>query len=125
MVISAYQVNNVLRVYKNQLRHGMVSSRDKSGPRQSPDRVSISAGARRKAIIDKVAADVVEKITHYGPGGNLEREISLVSGSYGDHGRRSGAGPTDMVFKVIDEKGESMNALSAREALFREHKSGA
>jgi len=65
MVISAYQVNNVLRVYGNQLRQSRFSKMLNTGNTRLPDMISISAGAKRKAIIDKVASNVIEKIAQY------------------------------------------------------------
>ena len=46
MLITAYQVNNVLRVYGDQLRHGRVSIRPKNTDSGLPDRISISTKAR-------------------------------------------------------------------------------
>jgi len=66
MVISAYQVNNVLRVYHDQLRHGKVSSRPANNMTRSPDQVSISTGGKQKALMDKISSGIAEKINKYG-----------------------------------------------------------
>ena len=75
MVISAYQVNNVLRVYGDQLRQNRIPNTPKSSGTRSPDKISISNKAKRKAVVEKIASDIVEKITHYGPHENVEKEV--------------------------------------------------
>jgi hypothetical protein len=60
--IPAYQIQNVLRLYFRQLGEGKIL--EKSGePLMSSDRSrAISSEGTRQAIIDKVAAGIVEKI---------------------------------------------------------------
>ncbi len=123
MVISAYQVNNVLRVYGDQLRQGRFSSRPKTGGTRSPDMVSISAGAKRKAVIDKVASNVIERIAQYGPQENVEKEVvQKLENEYGAQLAISGKSPTDLIFKAIDEDGETINSLSIEDSQFLRHK---
>ena len=50
--ITAYQINNVLRVYGEQLRRGMILNRTRSTDTNLPDKISISVRAGRKTIID-------------------------------------------------------------------------
>jgi len=45
MVISAYQTNNVLRVYGEQLRRGRTSNRHRSIDTNSPDKITEGAGS--------------------------------------------------------------------------------
>lgn len=123
MVISAYQVNNVLRVYGDQLRQGRFSSRPKTGNTRAPDMVSISAGAKRKAIIDKVASNVIERIAQYGPQENVEKEVfQKLENEYGAQLAISRKSPTDLIFKAIDEDGETINSLSIEDSKFLRHK---
>ena len=123
MVISAYQVNNVLRVYGDQLLQGRFSSRAKTGNTRSPDMVSISSGAKRKAIIEKVASNVIEKIAQYGPQENVEKEVfQKLENEYGAQLAISGKSPTDLIFKTIDEDGETINSLSIEDSKFLRHK---
>ena len=58
MLISAYQVNNVLRVYGDQLRQSSISNRPRSSDAGSPDKISISENARRKTIIDNIILEL-------------------------------------------------------------------
>ena len=50
--ITAYQINNVLRVYGEQLRRGKISNRLRSTDTNSPDKISISIRAGRKTTLD-------------------------------------------------------------------------
>jgi hypothetical protein len=123
MVISTYQVNNVLRVYGDQLRQNRLSNKAKTGGNPAPDRLDISTGAKRKAVIEKVASAVIERIVKYGPQDEMEKEVfKKLEDSYGaplviDQGQ-----PEDLLFKVIDEEGETINALSIEDSSFLTHK---
>lgn len=117
MVISAYQVNNVLRVYGDQLRQTKISSRPKVSGNRSPDKISISMEAKRKAIINKISSNIVEKITSYGPQASVEKEVfQKLENEYGSNLAISGEGSTDIVFKEIDKDGETLNQLSVEDS---------
>jgi hypothetical protein len=67
MVISTYQLNTVLRVYGNQLRQGKIYPHTHAGNPPSPDSVNISAGNKRNSVIEKVAAQMMDRIASEGP----------------------------------------------------------
>ena len=71
MHITNYQMHNVLKVYTNHLSK---DRSDKSGRptirKPNSDRVQISAEGKRQNIIDRVAADIVARITKEGIGGS-------------------------------------------------------
>jgi hypothetical protein len=54
--ITAYQINNVLRVYGEQLRRGRIFNRMRSTDTNSPDKISISIKAGRETIIDDITS---------------------------------------------------------------------
>lgn len=123
MVISLYQVNNVLRVYGDQLRQNRTSNRSKNGEARSPDRISISAEAKRKTIIDKVTSDIVDKITQYGPHNEVEKEVfKKLENEYGANLTITRKSPTDLIFKIIDKNGETINSLSIEDSEFLRYK---
>jgi hypothetical protein len=123
MVISTYQVNNVLRVYGEQLRQNRLAGKEKSGDGRSPDKIDISSEAKRKAIVDKIASDIVDRITQFGPHENVEKEVfKQLEDEYGAHLAVSEKGTTDLIFKVIDEDGETMNSLSIEDSKFLRYK---
>lgn len=124
MVIPLYQINNVLRVYGDQLRHNnRITNRTKDGNIRSPDRVSISSDAKRKAIIDKISSDIIDKITQYGPNEDVEKEVlQKLENEYGAHLAVARKSPTDLIFKEIDENGETINSLSIEDSKFLRYK---
>ena len=123
MLITAYQVNNVLRVYGDQLRHGRVSSRPKDTDAGLPDRISISTKARRKTIIDNITANIVDKITQYGPYDKVEKEVfEKLENEFGRHLAITGDNPKGLIFKEIDENGETMHSLSIEDSNFLTNK---
>lgn len=62
MHIPAYQIHNVLNTYSLQLfKAGTVTRNEESG--SDPPASRISPEARRQAVIDKVATDIVQRIT--------------------------------------------------------------
>ena len=72
--ITAYQINNVLRVYGERLRRGRISKRQRSTNTNGPDKISISVNARHETIIDGITSNIVERITHFEPHENVESE---------------------------------------------------
>lgn len=78
MQIPSYQIQNVLKVYSRQLSQGKILSRNKFGDanKVSADSVTISSEGKRKAIIDKVAANIVDRIITEGPKEKSEERIT-------------------------------------------------
>lgn len=107
--ITAYQINNVLRVYGEQLRRGRISKRQRSTNTNGPDKISISVNARHETIIDGITSNIVERITHFEPHENVESEP--VKPSSNDEDRHD-----KLMFKEIDENGETINLFSLEDA---------
>ncbi|MBW2031768.1 MAG: hypothetical protein JRJ31_22175 [Deltaproteobacteria bacterium] len=123
MVISAYQVDNILRVYGDQLRQSIASRRPRSSPDRTPDTVSISASARRKAVIDRIAAGIVERIARDNAQETMEAEAFRdIEKEFGVQLDVTERGPADLIFKVIDEQGETVNQLSIEDSKFLRYK---
>lgn len=78
MQIPSYQIQNVLKVYSRQLSQGKMVSRNKYGNtnQSSADSVTISSEGKRQAIIDKVAASIVDRIITEGPKEKSEERIT-------------------------------------------------
>lgn len=79
MQIPSYQIQNVLKVYSKQLSQGkMLSRNNKFGVanKVSADSVTISSEGKRQTIIDKVAANIVDKIITEGPKEENEAQIT-------------------------------------------------
>ena len=76
MQIPSHQVHNVLKVYSKHLRQARaIERREALSQQPGEDKISLSAGGKRQTIIEKVAADIVERITQSGPQDKVEKEI--------------------------------------------------
>jgi hypothetical protein len=113
MVISAYQVNNVLRVYHDQLRLGKVSSRPSNNLTRTPDQVSISTMGKQKALIDQISSSIADKINQYGTRNEIGKEaLKELGGAFGVQLDVSRNDSSDLVYKMIDDRGETINLLT-------------
>jgi hypothetical protein len=120
MNITTYQVHNVLRAYSRQLSQNKRLPHNKdAGEQRSAERISISVRARRKAIIDKVASDIVSRIIHEGPREEMEQEaFKQLEDEYGNSLSIENE-DSELVFKVIDkEKGVVTKTLSIEDSEF-------
>jgi hypothetical protein len=119
MVIASYQVNNVLRVYGDQLRQGRSVRKTGESSHPTPDRLEISGSARRKALIEKIASKIVERILQDGPHEAVEKEVfQKLQDEYGISLSVSPENDKGFLFKVIDEKGEALHSLSIADSNF-------
>ena len=76
MQIPSHQIHNVLKVYGKQLSQTRILERKKGlGAPETTDKINLSAMGKRQAIIDRVAADIVERITQSGPRDKVDQEI--------------------------------------------------
>ena len=76
MEIPTYQIHKVMKVYTRQLSQSKMLEKQKAAAgKSSMDKINISAEGKRQAIIEKVANDVVERITSFGPKDEFDQEI--------------------------------------------------
>ena len=123
MVISSYHVINVLRVYGDQLRQRRNSDGSNNSEKGSHDRISFSDMAKRRVIVNKIATDIVQKITNFSPEENIEQELPKnLEKEYGVRVDFTRQGPNDLLFKIIDENGETLNSLSIENSEFLRYK---
>jgi len=119
MQITTYHIHNVLKAYGKQLSLSRRRGADNHGmPLNRTDSITISSEARRKAVIEKVAEDVVERIMRFGPRDAMEQDVfKELEGEYGNN--LAVGDSAELVFKVIDkENGEEMKALSIEDSRF-------
>ncbi|MFH2058807.1 MAG: DVU0524 family FlgM-associated protein [Pseudomonadota bacterium] len=121
MQIPSYQIQNVLKVYSRQLSQGKILSRNKFGNTNSvsADSVSISSEGKRKAIIDKVAANIVDRIITEGPKEKSEeiitRQIEKELGKKINFSKDK----NQFTYTVIDENNEkATHTLSVEDSKF-------
>lgn len=119
MAIASYQVSNVLRVYGEKLRQGKSVGKIGKRPHPGTDEADFSMGAKRKSLIDRIASKIVDKILQEGPRDDLEKEAlrklqeecgAALTVTIGD--------AKGLLYRMIDEKGESLHSLSIEDADF-------
>jgi hypothetical protein len=73
MLVSSYQIHNVLNVYSKQLSQAKSVPKEKAET-QKPlsDQINLSAEGKRRATIERVAEDILNKIYSYGRSGKIK-----------------------------------------------------
>ena len=121
MLIPSHQIHNVLKVYSKQLSQTRMLERQKELDRTQPmDNVNISAEAKRQSIIDKVAADIVERITQSGPQDDVEKGIiDKLEGELGKSVSFNSRREDKFVFNVINSNNEkTTSTLEVENSMF-------
>lgn len=122
MHITNYQMHNVLKIYTNHL------SRDRSKKSDRPmirkphsEMVQISSEGKRQDLIDRVAADIVSRVTQegIGNGGGLDAQPeSLVEEPIGGHPSSQNR-TARFEYNVLNGRAEKeTNTLSVEDAGF-------
>lgn len=114
MHIPSYQINNVIKVYSKQISQNRIAEKQKSlGVEQSlsSDSISISEEGKRQTIIDKVSADILERITTYGPKDDADRDIvdklnQELKGKFQGYNKKE----NQFVFNFIGENNEKVTS---------------
>ena len=117
MHIHAYQIYNVLDVYRKQLSQGTESARKSPATApMNPDKVSLMAKGQRQSIIDKVSTEIVERIARFDPQSTFDETLArylqepLESGS-GDRPVKD----SEFTYTLIDEHNQRItNTLTIR-----------
>jgi methionyl-tRNA formyltransferase len=121
MQIPSYQIQNVLKVYSRQLSQGKILSRNKSGManKVSADSVTISSEGKRQAIINKVAASIVDKIINEGPKEQNEEQIASQIEKETGKKINFSENKNQFTYTVIDENNEkAIHTLSVEDSKF-------
>ena len=121
MLVSSYQIHNVLNVYSKQLSQDRNARKLKpDNEKQPPDQINLSSEGKRKAIIERVAQDILNKISRYGTNNQMKtQEQDLYrekAKSVADSDNKKESG---FVFNVIDELNKkTTTALSVKDTEF-------
>jgi hypothetical protein len=104
MYVPSYKIHNVLKVYSRQISKSRILERQKSmGEKLSVDKINLSAEGKRKVIIEKVAADIVDKITRFGPQDDVEHGIvRQLQNELGQHVEFNGKNEIHFVYNTIE-----------------------
>jgi hypothetical protein len=123
MAISAYQINNVLRVYGEQLRQSMIYDNPEVVDTDAPEKISISAKTIRNTIIDDIASNIIKRITQSGPHDRVEKEaLKKPENEHGQFGTVNDDLHNKLIFKEINGHGETINSLSIEDSKFLTNK---
>jgi len=104
MYISSYQMHNVLADYTKRLEKNRVSRAQRpAGVKSVVDRINISVGGKRQAVIDQVATNIVDRITRFGPRDEMDQEIvNQLRDELDAEGKFKNQDAVEFVFNVID-----------------------
>jgi hypothetical protein len=73
MLVSSYHIHNVLNVYSKQLSQGKSAQKEKTETKKPlSDQIHISAEGKRRATIERVAEDILNKIYTYSRSGKIK-----------------------------------------------------
>ena len=103
MYIPSYQMHNVLNVYSKQLSQNRIGGNSKNQFQKSlTDQIKLSPEAKRKATIERVANEILDKITHLG-NQNAEDQIAKEVSDQGMRNHGKSKKTNQFIFNVIDE----------------------
>ena len=122
MLVSSYQIHNVLNVYSKQLSQDRNAQKLKPvNEKQPPDQINLSSEGKRRAILERVAQDILNKISHYGSKRELKSkeqdQLSRenVRNSFEPDNKKE----TGFVYNVIDDLNKkTTTALSVKDTKF-------
>ena len=121
MFVSSYQIHNVLNVYSKQLSQDRNTQKPKPGnEKQQLDQINLSTEGKRRAIIERVAQDILNKISRYGS----KSEMMTQEQDQSRENAKDGLDPdnkkeTGFVFNVIDDLNKkTTTALSVKDTKF-------
>jgi len=105
MHISSYQMHNVLNVYSKQLSQNGSGDKIKIQLKKTlADQINLSPEGKRKATIDKVAKDIVDKISRLGNSKGTGRSSAGLSLEDRSNQLETSQGSgSQFVYNVIDE----------------------
>ena len=121
MLVSSYQIHNVLNAYSKQLSQDRSIQKQAAGSKkQLSDQIQISTEGKRRATIEKVAKDILRKISGYGADDQIKDNDQFISAG---HERKTidsdNKKETAFVFNVIDDLNQkTTTALSVKDTNF-------
>ena len=121
MLVSSYQIHNVLNAYSKQLSQEKTTQRLAAGSKkQLSDQIQLSAEGKRRSTIEKVEKDILSKISDFGANGQMKSNVQSLSGGNEQNTIESdNKKETAFVFNVIDDLNQkTTTALSVRDTNF-------
>lgn len=122
MHIPSYQIYNILKVYSKQKqlkRNEMVETKNTLNMELIIKKINRSSQGRRQSIIDKVAADIIARITHFGQDENhpgiLNQPQKKIKRAFEFKSSKN----RNFTFNIIEENNQkTTNELSVEDSSF-------
>ena len=121
MFVSSYQIHNVLNVYSKQLSQDRTTQKlEPANEKQQPDQINLSSEGKRRAILERVAQDILNKISHYGSNSELKTQKQNQSrDNVRNHLDPENKKESGFVYHVIDDLNKkTRTALSVKDTKF-------
>jgi len=121
MFVSSYQIHNVLNVYSKQLSQGRSAQQEKTETKKPlSDQINLSAEGKRRATIERVAEDILNKIYSYGRSGKIKANPhGLPRENVKKYTESDSKKGTEFVFNSIDVRNrKTKTALSVEDTKF-------
>jgi hypothetical protein len=122
MLVSSYQIHNVLNVYSKQFSQDRNAQKAKpENGKQQLDQINLSTEGKRRAIIERVAQDILNKISRYGSKSEMktQQEQDQARGHLKNRLDPDNKKETGFVFNVIDDLNKkTTTALSVKDTKF-------
>ncbi len=121
MFVSSYQIHNVLSAYSKQLSQDRGVQKLKAGHKEPlSDRINLSTEGKRRATIEKVAKDIISKISHYGSNNEIKAStLDRPRENLKNHFESDTKKETTFVFNMIDDLNKkTTTALSVKDKSF-------
>jgi hypothetical protein len=121
MFVSSYQIHNVLNVYSKQLSQGRSAQQEKTETKKPlSDQINLSAEGKRRATIERVAEDILNKIYSYSRSGKIKANPhGLPRENVKKYTESDSKKETEFVFNSIDVRNrKTKTALSVEDTKF-------
>ena len=121
MFVSSYQIHNVLNVYSKQLSQDRGVQKQNAGNKKPlSDQINLSTEGKRRATIEKVAKDIISKISHYGSNDEIKAsKLDRPRENLKNHFETDTKKEKTFVFNVIDDLNKkTTTALSVKDKRF-------
>jgi hypothetical protein len=117
MAITTHHVHNVLRAYRKQLKGNKNEGNRGPGGATPANGIAISAEAKRKAVLEKVTSDIVQRIIHAVPPITTSGNHACPGQDRGEESRPGEDNHSERTFKVINrEQGEFTKKISLEDS---------
>lgn len=104
MYIHSYQIHNVLNVYRKQLSQSPSTNGNEPATATKGDRVEVAFQEQRQSLIDKVSAEIVNRMAQAGPQKNVESALARhLARTSGNNNERVQYREIEFSYNAIDE----------------------